>query len=99
MHVSCRRMPHRSVPTANPICSPGGRHTKPQTRNSIRASAEANGRTREIHGEIGKLGRDFAPRAIRIDTDPAPELERGLLRSSCASLVAVVKTANLRYGN
>src|SRR5260370_22181924 len=32
---------------------PGGRHIKAQTRYSIRASAEANERTREIHGKIG----------------------------------------------
>jgi hypothetical protein len=30
---------------------------------------------------------------------PGLELRRGLLRSGCAPLVAVVKSANLRYGN
>src|SRR5260370_19506240 len=30
---------------------------------------------------------------------PGLELRRGLLRSGCASLVAVIQSANLRYGN
>src|SRR5260370_18152972 len=39
-------------------------------------------------------------REARIGTPvPGLALRRGLLRSGCASLVAVMKSANLRYGN
>src|SRR5258708_28841962 len=39
-------------------------------------------------------------REARIGTPvPGLALRRGLLRSVCASLVAVMKSANLRYGN
>ena len=43
--------------------------------------------------------RSYLCRATRIGKDPAYESWRGVLRSGGAPLVAVVKTANLRYRN
>ena len=57
-------------------------------------------RAREIHGKFGNQ-KDVVSscRANRIGADPKVGIGRGLARLGCASLVAVVKPANLRYGN
>src|ERR1035437_805088 len=89
----------RRVPIGNPI----GRRSWP-------ANSGCESRVRALRGEQRRGAR--SPRcdlrtkrspvlsALRIGTPvPGQELRLGLLRSGRASLVAVVKSANLWYGN
>ena len=82
-----------TVPTANPICS------RKLARKAIDQMKQMD-RAREIHGKFGNQ-KDVVSscRANRIGADPKVGIGRRLARLGCASLVAVVKPANLRYGN
>ena len=82
-----------TVPTANPICS------RKLARKAIDQMKQMD-RAREIQGKFGNQ-KDVVSscRANRIGADPKVGIGRGLARLGCASLVAVVKPANLRYGN
>src|SRR5260370_31702267 len=90
----------RIVPTENPIL---GQEAAGGYLLQIRCSGYLLRQTIEKHEKStlrtankGVLSR----REARIGTPvPGLELRRGLLRSGCASLEAVVQSANLRYGN
>src|SRR5258708_22939427 len=88
-----------TVPTANAIW---GRRRPVHTccKSDVRAIFSGNNReAREVHLRIANKGV-LSCRKARIGTPvPGLELRRGLLRSGCASLVAVMKSSNLRYGN
>src|SRR5260370_31203635 len=88
-----------TVPTANPIWGrrwPAHICCKSDVRLSSPATIEKHEKsTLRIANKVV-----LSCREARIGTPvPGLELPRGLLRSGCASLVAVMKSANLRYGN
>ena len=94
-HVSLSQLPS-PVPTANPICS----RRRPactacKSKYSGPCFAGSNDEREKSTLRFGEKGesRLFGHTCFWIGT------ARWLIRSSCAPLVAVVKTADLRYGN
>jgi hypothetical protein len=91
--------PQSTLPTANLIW---GRRRPAHSccKSDVRALFSGNNReAREVTLRFADKGV-LSCREARVGTlVPGLELPRGLLRSGCASFVAVMKSANLRYGN